>query len=69
MIYLSLLQWQTLAIKKQTKLELDVKDLIERISGHIQAKVSNPSEEKNANYYLGIKNVECFYITCALLSG
>jgi hypothetical protein len=46
-----------------------VKDMLERISGHIQAKVSNSSEEKNANYCLGIKNVECFYLTCALLSG
>jgi hypothetical protein len=46
-----------------------VKDLLERISGHIQAKVSNSSKEKNANYCLGIKNVECFYLTRALLSG
>ena len=69
MIYLSLLQWQTLAIKKQTKLELDVKDLPQWISGHIQTKVSNTNKEKNATYFLGIKNVECFYLTCALLSG
>ena len=34
-----------------------------------QAKVSNSNKEKNANYFLGIKNVECFYLTCALLSG
>lgn len=30
---------QTEAIKKQTELELDVKDLQERISGNVQAKV------------------------------
>ena len=46
------------AIKNLTELEVDGKDLRERISGHIQAKVSNSNKEKNANYLLGLKNAE-----------
>ena len=46
------------AIKNLTELEVDRKDLRERISGHIQAKVSNSNKEKNANYLLGLKNAE-----------
>ena len=60
---------QTEAIKKQTELELGVKDLQERISRHIKAKVSNTNKDKNANYFLGIKNAKCFYLKCSMLSG
>ena len=59
---------QTKAIKKQAELELDVKDLQERISRHIQAKVSNTNKEKNANYFFRINNAKCFYLKCGMLS-
>ena len=49
---------QTKAIKNLTELEVDGKDLRERISGHIQAKVSNSYKEKNSNSFLGLKNAE-----------
>ena len=67
MIYVSLLQRQTQAMKNSLSLSLMWKTCV--ILGHIQAKVSNCSKEKKANYFFGIKNAESFYLTCALLSG